>query len=667
MLQVLSRCKFRALARSKERDVVCAKSKWTTPFRRTDLSSKALELHEMGRLQFILMVAFLAVISAMPAAAGDDDLAPVTCGNGVPGGVSCLATKQEKKQARRSYESGRKLQAENRFDEAYERFDQAARLVPQNVRYLTARELVKARLVFDHIENGNALLASDSQSSIAQVQAAQEFHAALALDPTNSYAHERLQDATAESVSLHRVLPRRLIDSGEIHLHPNEDLATFHYSGDLRGLFAMLAGAYGIKPQFDDTVQNRQVRFDVDDVGFFTALRLACEVSKTMWSPLDEHQVLVAADNLLNHKQFDRMSLRTFILPPHSSPAEAQEFVNTLRTMFDLRFIQLQQSSGEVQVRASQPVLHACDELLDQLSNQPPQVMFDMQVFQISHQMTRNIGLHVPQTFNLYNIPAAALAGLAGQNIQQLINQLISSGGINQAGSSALSGLLAQLEGGQNSIFSQPLATFGGGLTFMGLSLDQLSAALSVNESWARSLERVTIHTSQNDKATMHIGERYPIQNASYAPIYNSPQISQVLGNQSYVAPFPSITYEDLGLNLEAKPVVHGDNSVSLTLQVQVRSLTGASANGVPVISNREYKGSINLKDGEEAVIAGQISRSDTYSMTGIPGFGTVPLLNQVMANNTKEEDDDELMIVITPHIMSTLNIKTPAIWLSEK
>lgn len=615
----------------------------------------------------MLSVALLATLAAMPGFAGDDPMTPVTCGNGVPGGVNCLATKQQKRQAREAYDRGRKLETENRLDDAYKQFDDAARLAPRTLQYLTARELVKARLAFDHIENGNALLASTSASSTARVQAAQEFHAALVLDPGNQYAQERLRDATMDSAPVRHILPERLIDAGEIHLNPNADQATFHYSGDVRGLFEMLTSAYGMKAQFDDSVQKRPVRFDVDNVGFFTALHLACDVSKTMWSALDAHQVLIAADSSLNHRQFDRMSLRTFILPPHSSPSEAQEFVNTLRTMFDLRFIQLEQATGEVQVRASQPMLRACDELLEQLSNQRPQVMFDMRVFQISHQLTRNIGLHIPYTFNLYNIPAAALAGLAGQNIQQLINQLISSGGINQAGSSALSGLLAQLTGGQNSIFSQPLATFGGGLTFMGLSLDQLAAALSVNESWARSLEHVTIHASQGEEATLHIGERYPIQNASYAPIYNSPQIAQVLGNQSYVPPFPSISYEDLGLNVKTKPVVHGDDSVSLTLQVEVRSLTGASSNGVPVISNREYNGSISLKNGEEAVVAGQISRSDTYSMTGIPGLGYMPILKNVMANNTKQEDDDELMIIITPHILSSVNASTPAIWISEK
>jgi len=53
--------------------------------------------------------------------------------------------------------------------------------------------------------------------------------------------------------------------------------------------------------------------------------------------------------------------------------------------------------------------------------------------------------------------------------------------------------------------------------------------------------------------------------------------------------------------------------------------------------------------------------------MSGIPGFGFVPGLNQAMVNNTKQEDDDELMIVITPHILAEINRTTPEIWISEK
>jgi len=613
-----------------------------------------------------MAMGFLAATLAMPAfgdSGNDSSAPPISCGNGVPGGINCLVSKKELKQARNAFREGMKLQDHQRLEEAFTQFNTASRLAPQNMQFLTARELVKAQLIFDHIQRGNLLLLED-----ARAHAGAEFRAALELDAANEFARERLAEATRElAPALPRALPVGLADSGEIHLEPKGDRATFHYSGDVRGLFTELSAAYGVASQFDDSMQTRQVRFNVDDVDFFTALKLACQVSKSMWAALDAHQMLIAAENVENHRQFDRMSLRTLILPPHSTPQEATDLVATMRTIFDLRFVNSGQTSDTVELRGPQPVLEACSKLLGQLSNERPQVMLDIRVYQINHQLTRNIGVHIPNTFNMFNIPAVALVGLAGQNIGDLINQLIASGGINQAGGTALSGLLAQLGGQQNSIFSQPLATFGGGLTFSGVSLDRLAAALSLNESWVRSLENMTMRASQGNDATFHLGEKYPILNASYAPIYNSPQISAVLGNQSYIPPFPSVSYEDLGLNLKAKPTIHGDGSVSLQLELQVRSLTGQSNNGVPVISNREYKGSINLKDGEPAVVAGEVSRSDTRSMSGIPGLGFLPLLNQAMVNNTKQEETDELMIIITPHVLANFSRTTPEIWLSEK
>jgi len=620
----------------------------------------------MRRSALILALGFAAAaFAAPPASAAADDPsvpAPVLCSNGVPGGVSCVLSKKDRQTARNAFERGLKLQSHRRLADAFVQFDEAARLVPQDPQYLSAREFLKSQLVHDHIENGNALLASNSR-----IAAAAEFRAALDLDPDNDFAREQFDEAARIAApQMPIVHPSTLDDAGEIQVEPKPDLATFHFHGDTHELFQVLATAYGVTAQFDDSVQNREVSFNVENVPFFTALRLAGEVTKTMWTPLAAHQILLANDSPDNHRNFDRLSLGTFTMPAHTSLQEQTEFVNILRSMFDLKFIQPGQAANVLEIRAPHHTLEACGQLLAQLDSERPQVVLEVRVFEISHQITRNIGLHIPDTFNLYNIPAGALAALGGTNIQNLINQLISSGGINQAGSSSLSGLLAQLEGQQNSIFSQPLATFGGGLTFMGLSLDQFAAALSVNESWARALESVSLRTAQGSDAVLKVGERYPIMNASYAPIYNSSAISQVLGNQSYVPPFPSISYEDLGLNFKAKPVVH-IGTVSMDLDLEVRSLTGQSNNGIPVVSNREFKGSINLMDGESAVVAGAVSRNDTLSMTGIPGLGFLPLLNQAMVNNTKEEDDDELMIVMTPHIVSVIGHTAPAIWLSER
>jgi len=619
----------------------------------------------MRQVTFIFWVGALSVaLASMALASGDDAAATppvITCGNGVPGGLNCLMTKKDLKDARKAYSLGIKLEQQQRLEDAFDQFDQASRLVPQDIRFLQARELVKAQLVFRHVEQGNLLLARNSRP-----EAAAQFRAALNLDPDNQFTQDRLAEATrSPDPEAPPRLPHQFEGTGEIHLEPKVDRASFHYRGDSRGLYTEFANTFGLKVQFDDSIRSQQVRFFVDDVDFQTALDLATRVTKTMYAALDGKQLFIAADNPENHRQYDHLSLRTLTVPQHSTPQEVNDIITTLRNMFDIRFINSGQTADTIEVRGSQEAVAGCATLLEQLSYQKPQVMLDIHIFNISHNFTRDLGMHVPNTFNLYNIPAVALVGLGGQSISQLVNQLIASGGINQAGSTALSGLLAQL-GGSSGIFSQPLATFGGGLTFSGVSLDHLTATLSVNESWARSLSAVTMRATQGNDTTFHLGERYPIENASYAPIYNSAQISKVLGNQSYVAPFPSVSYEDLGLHIKVKPTIHHD-SVSLQIEMQVRSLTGASSNGVPVIANQEYKGSINVKDGEPAVMAGAVSKTDTYSMSGIPGVGYIPLLNQVMADNTKEENSDELLITIVPHIVANTIRSAPEIWVSTR
>jgi Flp pilus assembly secretin CpaC len=293
--------------------------------------------------------------------------------------------------------------------------------------------------------------------------------------------------------------------------------------------------------------------------------------------------------------------------------------------------------------------------------------MLDVKVYEVDHTFARSIGVHIPNNFKLFNIPIGALAALGGQNIQDLINQLISSGGINQAGNQSIQALLAQLQSQQNSIFSQPIATFGGGITLMGLSLDQLRATLSLNESSVRTLEHMTLRAAHDKEATFKIGSRFPILNASFAPVFNNPAIAKVIGNNSFTAPFPSFNYEDLGLTVKVKPSVHGTSEVSMQLEILFRALGGTSFNGVPVISNREFKGGIGLKEGEPAVVAGMVTKTEQKSLNGLPGFSRVPVLKTLAAENSKQEEDDELLIVVTPYVVrGPDNKETPEIWLTK-
>lgn len=586
----------------------------------------------------------------------------MNCASGLPRSPECVVTPKSRKEAKRAFERGVKLEKAKRLEEALSELERAAELVPQDVEYVTLREMVRQELVYEHTQRGNDALANGQQ-----VQALGEFRTALHLDPTNEFARQRLNDSLGPSAPQVRQPPRVVAESNMIRVAPKDQLQSFHFRGDSRSLLTQIANAYGIVATFDDSVISRQLRFNLENVDFYTAMRLAGIVTKTFWSPLEEKQILVAAESAENHRLFDRMGMRTFYVPDASTPTELTDLVNVLRTLFELKFVTSEPQNSTIVVRAPVNVLEPASRFMEELGSGHPEVMLDVRVFEVSRTLVYNFGLHIPNQFNLYNIPVEAL-GLTlagGQSIQDLINQLIASGGINQANSTALSALLAQIGGNASSIFSQPLATFGNGLTLMGVSLGTLSATLSMTEGNLRSLQHVTLRAAQGKDATINLGTRYPIVNATFAPIFNTAAISSAIQNNSFVAPIPSFTYEDLGMTLKVKPYIHGESDVSLTVDMKVRSLSGASVNGQPIIGNREYTGSINVKNEQAAVVAGAISSTEQRSLSGIPGISQIPVLGHVASTNTKEKDWDEFLVVITPHIISLSETPDSMIWMT--
>ena len=105
----------------------------------------------------------------------------------------------------------------------------------------------------------------------------------------------------------------------EIRVSPTAARADFHYRGDGRGLLTQVASAFGVTATFDESVVSRQVRFDLGRADFYTAMAAACQMTHTFWTPLDDKQILLAAESAQNHRQFDRMALRTFVCPAHLS------------------------------------------------------------------------------------------------------------------------------------------------------------------------------------------------------------------------------------------------------------------------------------------------------------------------------------------------------------
>lgn len=556
-------------------------------------------------------------------------------------------TKKQAAEAKRQFESGVKLKDKGNLDQAFTKFSSAAELDPTKLDYITAREFTREQLAYLALQRGNKAMLEHNE-----IVAMAEFRRALEYDPTNSYALQRLRDAVpVNQVTDH---PVSVVEQSlPIGLRPQPQNHDFHFRGDSRSLLTEVARTYGIKAQFDDSVKQQRVFFDIQNVNFATAMQSACAVTKTFWVPLAPTQVLFLADTVENRRNFERLGLQTFYLPDLSDQQLA-EMTNSLRVLLNLRYIALDKEANTISIRAELPILEAADKLLRSLTTGRPEVLLDVKVYAVSTSLARSLGTALPTQFTMFNIGPALLAGL-GQNAQNLINQLIASGGINAANSTAISALLAQLQNSASgSLLSQPFVVFGGGLTLFGLNAagSGISPTFSLNTSDIKNLEHLLLRASHNDPAVAKIGERYPIINATFAPIYNTASIASVIGNQSYIAPFPSFTFEDLGLNLKATPFIHGDESVTLKMELQIRSLGTQNVNGIPIINNREYSGEITVKDGESSVVTGMIDIQDTRSINGYPFLGQIPGLGYGASVHDKNHAEDELLVVITPHIL---------------
>ena len=558
-----------------------------------------------------------------------------------------IVSKRQAAEAKKQFEQGAKLKKEGHLDQAFTKFSSAAELDPTKLDYVTAREFTRQELAYQALQRGNKAMLDDNE-----IVAMAEFRRALDYDPTNDYALQRLRDAIPENERPNK--PLSVVEQSlPIELKPAPGHHDFAYRGDSRSMLTEVMRAYGIKAQFDDSVKTQHLHFNIQDVNFATALQAACEVTKTFWVPLSSTQVLFLLDNVENRRNFERLGLRTFYLPDLSDQ-QLSEMTNSLRVLLNLRFIAVDKGAQTITIRAEMPLLDAADHLLRSLTTGRAEVLLDLRIYAVSTSLARSLGTALPTQFTMFNFSPALLAGL-GASAGNLINQLISSGGINAANSTAISALLGQLQNSSTgSILSSPFAVFGGGLTTFGLSAAGvgLTPTFSLNTSDIKNLEHLMLRASHNDPAVAKIGERYPIINATFAPIFNSSAIASVIGNNSFIAPFPSFNFEDLGLNLKATPYIHGDSDVTLKLELQLRSLGTQNVNGIPIINNREYSGQITVKDGESSVITGLIDMSDTRAINGYPFLGQIPGLNYAAALHNKNVTQDELLVVITPHIL---------------
>ena len=126
---------------------------------------------------------------------------------------------------------------------------------------------------------------------------------------------------------------------------------------------------------------------------------------------------------------------------------------------------------------------------------------------------------------------------------------------------------------------------------------------------------------------------------------------------------YPSAEYEDLGLKVKATPHLHGDDEVTLQLQFDIKSLTGSSINGIPILSNRNIEQTIRLRENETSILSGILQSNKITTSSGLPWTSTVPGIGLLTGEDTSNDQQSELLILVTPRALRVPPHEGPAVY----
>ncbi len=113
-----------------------------------------------------------------------------------------------------------------------------------------------------------------------------------------------------------------------------------------------------------------------------------------------------------------------------------------------------------------------------------------------------------------------------------------------------------------------------------------------------------------------------------------------------------TIAFKKAVLKLEVTPQITPEGSIILDLDINKDSRGETTTQGV-AIDTKHIKTQILIENGGTVVIGGIFEMEETNQENKIPLLGDVPVLGHLFKNNTKESSKREMLVFITPKVIT--------------
>ena len=192
---------------------------------------------------------------------------------------------------------------------------------------------------------------------------------------------------------------------------------------------------------------------------------------------------------------------------------------------------------------------------------------------------------------------------------------------------------------GDYTLLAQLLGTVSGGM--FGIMKNDWGAIVQAVSQDVNSniLATPSITTLDNEEAYFLVGQEVPVITGSNTGSNNS-------------NPFQTVDRQEVGIKLLVTPQINEGNSVQLTIEQEVSSVSGTT--GVDIsINKREIKTTVMVENGQTVILGGLIDEDVQESVQKVPLLGDIPFIGHLFKSTSNSTRKRNLMVFLKPQIIT--------------